>query len=428
MEELKLKGLNETIYVYETKTGLKIYMWVNEKISSMYGALSVKYGSVHTKFKIGKKTYEVPNGLAHFLEHVKFNIDEDTTAHDKFYKIGGDSNAFTTFDYTSYLVFATKNKKENLEELLDFVYTPYFTKKNIAKEKGIIVEEANMGIDDPYSIVFFHTLKNTLQKSKYRNTITGTPEEVESITLDDVKLAYDAFYHPKNMFLTITGNFNPYEMASVVEENLSKKEFKEYLNPVVIKENEPRKVTKKYTEEELNLTYPQVRFTIKMDMNRFKDYSKLELKILTNLLFNINFGATSNFREELIEKGIVQSLSVANDIYDDTFVITITSTTNFKEELIKRVKNKLNDLSVNEIDFKRKKNAAIATLILDYEDIENVSYRLQDDILNNGSIITNLKEILEEERVEDLESIIKLIDINNMAINVFLPKENQKEQ
>ena len=39
-----------------------------------------------------------------------------------------------------------------------------------------------------------------------------------------------------------------------------------------------------------------------------------------------------------------------------------------------------------------------------------------------------LKEILEEERVEDLESIIKLIDIDNMAINVFLPKENQKEQ
>jgi len=285
-----------------------------------------------------------------------------------------------------------------------------------------------MGIDDPYSTVFFHTLKNTLQKSKYRNTITGTPEEVESITLDDVKLAYDAFYHPKNMFLTITGNFNPYEMASVVEENLSKKEFKEYLNPVVIKENEPRKVTKKYTEEEINLTYPQVKFTIKMDMNRFKDYSKLELKILTNFLFNINFGATSDFREELIEKGIVQSLSATNDIYDDTFIITITSTTNFKEELIKRVNNKLNNLSVNEIDFKRKKNAAIATLILDYEDIENVSYRLQDDILNNGKIVTNLKEILEEETIDDLENLIKLIDTDNMAINVFMPKENQKEQ
>ena len=230
------------------------------------------------------------------------------------------------------------------------------------------------------------------------------------------------------MFLTITGNFNPYEMASIVEENLSKKEFKDYLNPIIIKENEPRKVTKKYTEEEINLTYPQVKFTLKMDMNRFKDYSKLELKILTNLLFNITFGATSDFREDLLEKGIIQNLSVANDIYDDNFVITITSTTSFKEELIKRVKSKLNDLSVNEIDFKRKKNAAIATLILDYEDVENVSYRLQDDILNNGKIVTNLKEILEEETLEDLDALIKLIDTDNMAISVFLPKENQKEQ
>lgn len=42
-----------------------------------------------------------------------------------------------------------------MEQLLDFVYNPYFTKKSVAKEKGIIVEEANMGLDDAYSIVFF---------------------------------------------------------------------------------------------------------------------------------------------------------------------------------------------------------------------------------------------------------------------------------
>ena len=44
-----------------------------------------------------------------------------------------------------------------MEQLLDFVYI-LFTKKSVAKEKGIIVEEANMGLDDAYSIVFFHTL------------------------------------------------------------------------------------------------------------------------------------------------------------------------------------------------------------------------------------------------------------------------------
>lgn len=428
MEELELKGLNEKIYVYHTKCGLPIYMWVNEKVSSMYASLSVKYGSIHTKFKIGKKTYEVPNGIAHFLEHVKFNIDEETTAHDEFYKLGGDANAFTTFDYTSYIVFATNNKKENLEELLNFVYNPFFTKKCISKEKGIIVEEANMGLDDPYSIVFFHSLLNTLQKSKYRNTITGTPDDVTSITLEDVKLVYDTFYHPENMFLTLTGNFNPYEMASLVEDNLSKKKFGKYLNPIIIKENEPKKVTTKYKEEYINVTYPRLKFSIKMDMSRFKNYSSLELKILTSLLFNINFGATSDFKDELMEKGLIQNMNVTCDVYDDIFVVTINVTSNFKEEIIKKVKEKLENLSISELDFKRKKNATIATLILDYEDLENVSYRIQDDVLNNGGIVTNLKEILEDETIDDLKNIIDLLDFDNISINVFLPKENQKEQ
>ncbi len=428
MEELELKGLNEKIYVYHTKCGLPIYMWVNEKVSSMYASLSVKYGSIHTKFKIGKKTYEVPNGIAHFLEHVKFNIDEETTAHDEFYKLGGDANAFTTFDYTSYIVFATNNKKENLEELLNFVYNPFFTKKCISKEKGIIVEEANMGLDDPYSIVFFHSLLNTLQKSKYRNTITGTPDDVTSITLEDVKLVYDTFYHPENMFLTLTGNFNPYEMACLVEDNLSKKKFGKYLNPIIIKENEPKKVTTKYKEEYINVTYPRLKFSIKMDMSRFKNYSSLELKILTNLLFNINFGATSDFKDELMEKGLIQNMNVTCDVYDDTFVVTINVTSNFKEEIIKKVKEKLENLSISELDFKRKKNATIATLILDYEDLENVSYRIQDDVLNNGGIVTNLKEILEDETIDDLKDIINLLDTDNLSISVFLPKENQKEQ
>ena len=427
MEELELKGLNEKIYVYHTKCGLPIYMWVNEKVSSMYASLSVKYGSIHTKFKIGKKTYEVPNGIAHFLEHVKFNIDEETTAHDEFYKLGGDANAFTTFDYTSYIVFAINNKKENLEELLNFVYNPFFTKKCISKEKGIIVEEANMGLDDPYSIVFFHSLLNTLQKSKYRNTITGTPDDVTSITLEDVKLVYDTFYHPENMFLTLTGNFNPYEMACLVEDNLSKKKFGKYLNPIIIKENEPKKVTTKYKEEYINVTYPRLKFSIKMDMSRFKNYSSLELKILTSLLFNINFGATSDFKDELMEKGLIQNMNVTCDVYDDTFVVTINVTSNFKEEIIKKVKEKLENLSISELDFKRKKNATIATLILDYEDLENVSYRIQDDVLNNGGIVTNLKEILEDETIDDLKNIIDLLDFDNISINVFLPQEYQKE-
>ena len=267
MKEIVLEGLDEKIYEYTTKTGLKIYMWVNEKVNSCLMTLSVKYGSIHTKFKVGKKVYEVPNGVAHFLEHIKFNINENSTAHDEFYKIGGDANAFTTFKWTSYIVFATGNKNENLNLLLDYVYNPYFTKKMINKEKGIIIEEANMSNDDPYSLIFYNNLKAVLQKSKYRNLITGEVEDIKKIELDDIKNVYDNFYHPKNMFLIITGNFNPYEMAKITEENLSKKEFKEYIEPVIIDETEPKKVTVEYSETNVNVSYPKIKYSLKTPLN-----------------------------------------------------------------------------------------------------------------------------------------------------------------
>lgn len=425
MKEITLEGLDEKIYEYTTKTGLKIYMWVNEKVNSCLMTLSVKYGSIHTKFKVGKKVYEVPNGVAHFLEHIKFNINENSTAHDEFYKIGGDANAFTTFKWTSYIVFATGNKNENLNLLLDYVYNPYFTKKMINKEKGIIIEEANMSNDDPYSLIFYNNLKAVLQKSKYRNLITGEVEDIKKIELDDIKNVYDNFYHPKNMFLIITGNFNPYEMAKITEENLSKKEFKEYIEPVIIDETEPKKVTVEYSETNVNVSYPKIKYSLKIPLNKFKNIENLDLKILVRLILNINFGPTSDFYTELIEKELVTSLSSTLDIYEDYLVITISATTNYKDEVIKRLKEKIDMLEISEKDIIRKKNATLATLILDYDDIETVSMKIQDDIINEGKIITDLKERISNIDKDILNSVLKYITNDNVSVNVFLPNKNQ---
>ena len=426
MKEIVLEGLEEKIYEYTTKNGLKVYMWINEKVNGCFASLSVKYGSIHTKFKVGKKVYTVPNGLAHFLEHIKFNMKEDVTAHDEFIKIGGDSNAFTTFKYTSYIVFATQNKIENLNLLLDFVYNPYFTKKMISKEKGIIIEESNMSNDDPYSKIFYDNLKNVLQKSNYRNLITGEVEDIKEISLDDVEIVYDTFYHPKNMFLTITGNFNPYEMAKTVEDNLAKKEFREFQEVDIISESEPKKVTKDYMEENVGITYPRVKYSLKIPVNKFKNVETIDLKLLCDLILNINFGSTSEFRSDLILKGLVTSMGYSLDIYEEYLVITITANTNYQDEVIKLIREKFDNLEVDEKDIVRKRNAAIATLILDYEDIEQVNMKIQDDIINEGEIITDLKIRVASINQEKLESVINYINNDNVAISVFKPKENQE--
>ena len=75
MEEIIIKGIDEKVYHDRSDNGLDIYMWVNEKVSNYYITYTTRYGALDTEFKLknSKKVYKVPNGTAHFLEHIKFN-------------------------------------------------------------------------------------------------------------------------------------------------------------------------------------------------------------------------------------------------------------------------------------------------------------------------------------------------------------------
>lgn len=424
MREIKLNGLNETIYEHEHKSGLKTYMWVNEKVKSCYMTLSVKYGSLHTEFKIDNKKYKVPNGLAHFLEHVKFNESEDYAAHEYFYKSGGDVNAFTTFKFTSYLVFTTVNLQDNLNHLLDFVYNPYFSKKLIQKEKGIIVEEAKMGSDDPYQLSYFQLLKNMFHELKYKEFITGNPEDVKEISLDDIEVVFNNFYHPSNMFLCLTGNFNPYEMAKIIDENMDQKSFLEYKDPFIIQKKEDKTVVKDYEEIELNVISSKVRYGIKIPRNKFKEYSDLQIRMYISLLLNINFGNTSDLQEELLTKGLITSLNASHDIYDDYIGIIISADTDYPNEIINRIEDKINNLETNERDFNRKKKANIATLILEFDDIETVNSRIQDNIIQYNELLTDLKNQYKNLSHDEFMDIASNINDDVKSVLVVKPKKD----
>ena len=78
MKEIKLNKLKEKIYYDKCDNGLDIYMWVNEKTNNYYATLNVNYGSMDTDFKLKNEICHTENGIAHFLEHVTFNVDENT--------------------------------------------------------------------------------------------------------------------------------------------------------------------------------------------------------------------------------------------------------------------------------------------------------------------------------------------------------------
>ena len=138
----------------------------NYKTKNFYITLSTKYGSIYTNFEYNGKKYDMPKGIAHYLEHLLFNMPDGTTAHDYFSKLGANINAFTSFDITCYEVFANANFKECLSYLTEYVYTPYFTKEIVNNERGIITEEINMYEDKPGTQLIYGTYNNIFIKDE----------------------------------------------------------------------------------------------------------------------------------------------------------------------------------------------------------------------------------------------------------------------
>ena len=405
MEKIKIKGIDEEIYFTTSKCGLPIYVWKSEYAKSFYLSLNVHYGSIHTEFSIDGKKYKVPQGIAHFMEHIKFNVDKDTTA-----------NAFTTFRYTSYLVYGTSKIKENLYSLLDYVYNPYFTKDMIKKEKGIITSEINMGKDQPYNQLYFAFNKAMYHKEKYKYLITGEVEDIKRVELDDIELIYQTFYHPKNMFLIVTGNVNPYEIEQMVNDNLDRKEFSDYLVPKIAPIKEPKNVVSKEIEVSANVEVEKAKIGLKIPKKKFKDLDNIKLNIILNIILSSNFGDSSDLKEELLQNNIITFLTASRFVLDEYVIIDVTVESKILDEAIRRIVEALNNLVIDEAEFKRKVNSSIATLVLNYEDVENVNNMIQNYLVYYKKLVPDLKEIYESITFEEVRDVIDNFDTKEMVV------------
>ncbi len=419
MKEIKLKGLNETIYYDECSSGLPVFMWVREKGKGYYATLSVKYGSIDTEFKIGNKNYEVPNGVAHFLEHLNFKDKDGEDVQNFYQQNGSDVNAFTTFNYTSYEVYGSDKLKENLEYLLDFVMTPKFNKRMVQDEKNIIVEENKMDLDNPSNLLYYGTFRNVFKNDKHRNYITGVKEDILATNLSDIMLVFESFYHPANMFLVITGNFNPYEVINIVKENQDEKEVLEWVNPKKKLVHEPSKVVQAYEEVKANVEVPKIRIALKIPRKSFKEKNDYKLRVMLNLLIHSNFGPTSDLYEDLISKDLVVRLGGEKSIIGDYVFLFLNVISKYPDEVVPILKEALATISMDEKVLSRKLHSAIANMVLSYDDITDVNMNIQEQIMNYGNVLDNTKEVLESITLEDIDHVIQSITTKEMAIVVL---------
>ena len=105
----------EELYYGKHSSGLGVYIIPKKDYSKAYAIFGTRYGSVDSKFVVPGESglTEVPDGIAHYLEHKMFDQPDGSNVFDKFAKYGGNANAFTSFNMTAYLFSATQDIEKN---------------------------------------------------------------------------------------------------------------------------------------------------------------------------------------------------------------------------------------------------------------------------------------------------------------------------
>ncbi|MEE1198539.1 MAG: pitrilysin family protein [Acutalibacteraceae bacterium] len=414
--------LGEEYTIATLQNGLKIYVMEKQNFDSVYAVFGTKYGSIDNCFSLNDGEYiSVPNGIAHFLEHKLFE-SEDGDAFTKYSKTGAYANAFTSFDKTCYLFSCSSMFDENLDILLDFVQSPYFTAETVKKEQGIIGQEIRMYDDSPAWCVLFNALECMYHNHPVKVDIAGT---VESIAQIDDKLLYECyntFYNPANMFICIAGNVNS---DSVIEKISNSIKPCEKITINRKKVDEPKTIVKDYIEKSLPVAVPLFCLGYKQIID--KEEPSLRESIAVNLLLKLIIGESSPCYKKLTDMGLI------NDEFDTEYftgrgfaAILFEGESNEPKRVAEEIKAEIKRLSNEGIDsqlFEAVKRDSFGDTIKRYDNVNNITMMFVDAAVSNYNIFDEI-EVLKDITLDEVLSYLSVFDDSRTVLSVIKPKEN----
>ena len=151
-------------------------------------------------------------GIAHFLEHMMFK-GTPTRGPKQFARLveenGGQDNAFTSQDVTSYFVDIAADKLDLVIELeADRMRNLLLDAKQIASEREVVIEERRTRTeDDPGGFLGEEVSSIAFKAHPYGYPIIGWLEDIKRITPAEIRAFYQTYYLPNNAMVVAVGAF-----------------------------------------------------------------------------------------------------------------------------------------------------------------------------------------------------------------------------
>ena len=422
MKKTSIEKIKLDIFEEVLDNGLRVIV-VPKNCNNIYATISTKYGSNNNDFVPinEKKMKSFPYGIAHFLEHKMFEMEDGTDPFELYSNNGADANANTSNYKTTYLFSGPTNFKENMNYLLDYVQTPYFTDKNVDKEKGIITQEIKMYQDDPINTLYEKSLYNSFINHPIKIPVIGDIKSINEITKEDLYACYNTFYNPANMFVVVTGNVDPLEVIEIIKKNQENKHFDELKEIKQKKYDEPDKVEKKYEVIEMNVNIPKIAVNYKINIEKF-DFR--EILAYLSIIIDINFGATSVLNEKLKNDNIITTNIDFSFMYTDKhMLITIYGETTNIERFTSLVNNQMNNLEITKEEFERKKLNTASSYVFMSDNIFSMNEKIMNNIIKYDKILFDDIEYTKNLEYERALDIIKNVDLSNKNVVVIEKKD-----
>lgn len=402
----------QTIIVKEVKTNpiVTIDTWI-------------KTGSINEN--------EGNNGVSHFLEHLFFKGSKNY-APGEFDKIletkGAITNAATSKDFTHYYITIPSSEFDlALHMHADMLTNPLIPRKELEKERKVVIEEIMKDANSPNHLVFENLNNMLYTQHPYKRKVIGTKDIISNIQRDEILNYYNKFYNPSNMITIIIGDIDTNYVIEKV-----KQEFDcDYKTPEKITNKKEKPLTtqkRTIANSDTQIGYMLIGYR-GTEIDNPDSYA---LDILSTILGD---GRSSVFYRNIKEdKRLANSIGASNSGYkeDGIFYISATFEPEKQKKLEENIFSEINNIQKNGITDEQlniAKNIIERDTYYERESIANIAGEIGYVFVTTGDVkyyesyLDNIKKV----SINDVKRVAnKYLKQEKSAVSIVLPSKTNE--